>query len=134
MNRQDFECRRQILFQLAERAGMIIKEKEIEGVPVPILSGRLDLFAKNSLNDVIQKHKDNKTKRVMIDRKCVSFIDSAGLGVLALAVKKFQQIKGTLILVNPQAMVKGILLNANFSTLLPLFNTNEDYTEFSALS
>lgn len=113
---------------------MIIREKEIQGVPILILSGKLDLFAKNALNDVIQKHKENNSKRVLIDMKCVSFIDTAGLGALALALKKFQQIKGNLILVNPQAMVKGILQTANFSTLLPLFNANDDYTEFSALS
>ena len=113
---------------------MIIKEKEMQGVPVLILSGKLDLFAKNAFKDIMQKHKENRTKRVLIDLKSVSFIDSAGLGVLAVAVKMFQEIKGNLILVNPQDMVKGILQNANFSALLPMFNTNDDYTEFSAVS
>ncbi len=113
---------------------MIIKEKEMQGVPVLILSGKLDVFAKNAFKDVIQKHKENKAKRVLIDMKSVSFIDSAGLGVLAVAVKMFKEIKGNLILVNPPEMVKGILQKANFTTLLPIFNTNDDYTEFSTVS
>jgi len=113
---------------------MIIKEKETQGVPVLILSGKLDMFAKNAFKEAIQKHKENHAKRVLIDMKSVSFIDSAGLGVLALAVKAFQEIKGNIILVNPQDMVKGVLQNANFSTLLPMFNTNDEYTEFSTLS
>ncbi|MEC4674154.1 MAG: STAS domain-containing protein [Nitrospirota bacterium] len=120
--------------QLVQRIEMIIKEREMQGVPVLILSGKLDLFAKNSLKEVIQKHKENKTQRVLIDMKSVSFIDSAGLGILAVAVKMFKDIKGNLILVNPQEMVKGALQNANFASLIPMFNTNDDYTEFSPLS
>jgi len=120
--------------QLVQRVEMIIKEREMQGVPVLILSGKLDLFARNALKEVIQKHKENKTPRVLIDMKSVSFIDSVGLGILALAVKMFKEIKGNLILVNPQDMVKGVLQNANLATLLPMFNTNDDYTEFSAIS
>lgn len=113
---------------------MIIKEKETQGVPVLILSGKLDLFAKNAFKDVIQKHKENKAKRLLIDMRSVSFIDSAGLGVLALAVKGFKEIKGNLILVNPQDMVRGILQSANFAALVPMFITNDDYSEFSPIS
>ena len=120
--------------QLVQRIEMIIKEREMQGVPVLILSGKLDLFAKNSLKEVIQKHKENKSQRVLIDLKSVSFIDSAGLGILAVAVKMFKDIKSNLILVNPQEMVKGALQNANFASLIPMFNTNDDYTEFSPLS
>ena len=116
------------------RAEMIIKEREMQGVPVLILSGKLDLFAKNAFKEVIQKQKEKKVKRVLIDMKSVSFIDSAGLGVLAVAVKMFKEIKGNLILVNPQDMVKGVLQNANFSTLVQMFNTNDDYTEFSTIT
>ena len=113
---------------------MIIKEKEVQGVPLLILSGKLDMFAKNGFRDVIQKHKENHTKRLLVDMRGVSFIDSAGLGGLALAVKAFQEIKGNLILVNPQDVVKSALQNANFSSLIPLYNANEDYSEFSALA
>ena len=113
---------------------MVIKEKETQGVPVLILSGKLDLFAKNAFKEVIQKHKDNRAKRILVDMRNVSFIDSAGLGVLAVAVKMLQEIKGNLILVNPQDSVKGVLDNANFFDLLSMFNTNDDYSEFSPIS
>ncbi len=39
----------------------------------------------------------------------VFFIDSAGLGALALAVKVFQEFKGSLIVVNPQDVIKSAL-------------------------
>jgi len=112
---------------------MIIKERETQGVPILVLSGKLDVFAKNAFKDMMEKHKEADAKRVIIDMKSVSFIDSAGLGVLGLAVKTFQEIKGNLIIVNPQEGVKSILQNANFSKLIPMFQTSEDYTTFSEL-
>lgn len=112
---------------------MVIRERETQGVPILVLSGKLDMFAKNSFMEAIGKQKEAQAKRVIIDMKGVPFIDSAGLGVLAHAVKAFQTIKGSLIVVNPQDAVKSILQNVNFSKLLPLFQTNEDYSTFSEL-
>ncbi len=113
---------------------MIIKERETQGVPVLVLSGKLDMFAKNGFREMIEKYKEAQATRVIIDMKGVSFIDSAGLGVIALAVKAFQEVKGSVIVVNPQDTVKSILQNVNFSKLIPMFQTNEDYTTFSELT
>ncbi|MCH7615998.1 MAG: STAS domain-containing protein [Nitrospinae bacterium] len=113
---------------------MIIKERKTQGVPVLVLSGKLDMFAKNAFKEAIEKHVEAHAKRVIIDMKGVSFIDSAGLGALALAVKVFQGMKGSVIVVNPQDAVKSTLQTVNFSKYLSMFQTNEDYTTFSALT
>ncbi len=113
---------------------MIIKERKTQGVPVLVLSGKLDMFAKNACKEAIEKHTEAHAKRVIIDMKGVSFIDSAGLGALALAVKVFQGMKGSVIVVNPQDAVKSTLQNVNFPKYLSMFQTNEDYTTFSALT
>jgi anti-anti-sigma factor len=112
---------------------MVIKERETQGVPVLVLSGRLDMFARNGLREAMGKHQEVQAKRVIVDMRGVSFIDSAGLGVLALMVKAFQEFKGNVIVVNPQDTVKSILQNVNFSKLIPMFQTNEDYSTFSAI-
>jgi len=113
---------------------MIVKERVTRGVPVLVLSGKLDMFAKNTLKEAIEKHRDAHTERVILDMKGVSFIDSAGLGALAFAVKVFQNMKGNLIVVNPQDTVKTALENVDFSKFLSMFQTNEDYTTFSQLT
>ena len=113
---------------------MIIKERKTQGVPVLVLSGKLDMFAKNAFREAIERHTEAHAKRVIIDMRGVSFIDSAGLGALALAVKVFQEFKGSLIVVNPQDVVKSALQNVNFSKLISMFETNQDYTTFSALT
>lgn len=92
------------------------------------------MFARNGLKDVMEKYQEAQTRRVIVDMRGVSFIDSAGLGVLALMVKAFQDFKGNVIVVNPQDTVRNILENVNFSKLIPMFQTNEDYSTFSALS
>lgn len=112
---------------------MIIKERETQGVPILVLSGKLDMFAKNAFKEAMEKYSEIQAKRVIIDMRGVSFIDSSGLGGLALAVKAFQAIKGSVIIVNPQDGVKSILQNVNFSKLIQMFETNEDYTTFSEL-
>jgi len=113
---------------------MIIKERKTQGVPVLVLSGKLDMFAKNAFKEAIEKHAEAHAKRVIIDMKGVSCIDSAGLVALALAVKVFQGMKGSVIVVNPQDAVKSTLQTVNFSKYLSMFQTNEDYTTFSALT
>jgi anti-anti-sigma factor len=113
---------------------MVIKERETQGVPVLVLLGKLDMFAKNTLKDAIEKYKTTRTERIIIDMKGVSFIDSAGLGALALTVKVFQTMKGSVIVVNPQDAVKTALENVNFAQFLSMFETNEDYTTFSKLA
>ena len=92
------------------------------------------MFAKNAFKEIIDQYKEAHAKRVILDMKSVSFIDSAGIGVLALAVKVFQEFKGSLIVVNPQDAVKNILQNVDFTKLMPMFQTNEDYTTFSELN
>ena len=118
---------------LAYRA-MVIKEKTVNDLPVVSLMGRLDLFSKNAFQELIEKHRSIGTKGLIVDLKGVSFIDSVGLGLLTVAAKTFQGVKGKLIIVNPQDTVKKILDQMNFSKILPLFSTDDEFSQFSQLS
>lgn len=110
---------------------MVIKEKSVNGMQVLSLNGKLDIFSRNSFRDTIENHKKNGTKGLIIDLHGVSFIDSVGIGALVLAAKTFQGIKGKVILVNPQDNVKTALHSMNLSTLLPIFETDNEFSKFS---
>lgn len=112
---------------------MLIKEKTVNKLPVACLVGRFDLFSKNAFLELIEKHKNLGTKGLIVDLRGVSAIDSVGLGTLAAAAHTFQGIKGKLILVNPQDPVKSILNRMNFSELLPMFSTDDEFSKFSEL-
>ena len=113
---------------------MVIKEKTVNDLPVVSLMGRLDLFSKNAFQELLEKHRNLGTKGLIVDLKGVSFIDSVGLGMLTVAAKTFQGVKGKLILVNPQDTVKHILDQMNFSKVLPLFSADDEFSQFSQLS
>ncbi|MGB0910765.1 MAG: STAS domain-containing protein [Nitrospirales bacterium] len=110
---------------------MIIKEKLINGMHVLCLTGKLDIFSRNSFRDTVETHKKNGTKGLILDLQGVSFIDSVGIGALVLAAKTFQGVKGKVILVNPQDIVKTALHTMNLSAILPIFETDTEYSTFT---
>ena len=110
---------------------MVIKEKSVNGMHVLTLIGRLDIFSRNNFREVIENHKKAGTKGLIIDLQGVTFIDSVGIGALVVAGKTFQSVKGKIILANPQDSVKSALDAMNLSALLPVFTTDNEYSQFS---
>ncbi len=110
---------------------MVIKEKMVNGMHVLSLTGKLDIFSRNSFRDTIENHKNNGAKGLIVDLQGVSFIDSVGIGALVLAAKTFRTIKGKVILVNPQDIVKTALSAMNLSATLPIFEADSEYTTFT---
>ncbi len=110
---------------------MVIKEKSVNGMHVLSLTGKLDTFSRNSFRDRIESHKKNGTKGLILDLQGVTFIDSVGIGTLVLAAKMFKGIKGKVILVNPQDIVKIALNAMNLSSILPIFDTDPEYATFT---
>lgn len=86
---------------------MILKEKTLNGVPVLSLSGKVDIFSKNALKETAEKYMEMETKGLILDVQGVTFLDSVGLGALAMVAKAFQKLKGRVIVVNPPDQVKN---------------------------
>jgi anti-anti-sigma regulatory factor len=42
-------------------------------------------------------------------------------------------LKGRVILVNPQEEVKSIFVEMNFGKIIPMYKTDESYSQFSAI-
>lgn len=112
---------------------MIIKEKTMNGLPVMSLSGKLDIFSRNAFKEAAEKYMETDTKGLILDFQGITFVDSVGLGVLAVVAKTFQKLKGRIILVNPQGQVKSLFLEMNLSKLIPMYVTDEEFSQFSAL-
>ena len=68
-----------------------------------------------------------------MDFEGITFIDSVGLGTLTLVAKTFQKLKGRVILVNPPEQVKSIFLEMNFGKVIPMYKTDESYSQFSEI-
>jgi len=113
---------------------MVIKQKSVNGMQVLSLIGKLDIFSKNNFNETIDYHREQGTKGIILNIRGVTFIDSVGIGALVSAAKIFKQMKGKVLLVNPQETVQHILEQTNIVQLIPIFSADEAYSTFSTLS
>jgi anti-anti-sigma factor len=112
---------------------MIIKEKTVNGLPILCLNGKLDIFSKNNFRETAEKYQETGGKGLILDFEGITFIDSVGIGTLTIVAKTFQKLKGRVILVNPQEQVKSIFLEMNFGKIIPMYKTDESYSQFSKI-
>ena len=112
---------------------MIIKEKTVNGLPILCLNGKLDIFSKNNFRETAEKYRKTGGKGLILDFEGITFIDSVGLGTLTLVAKTFQKMKEQVILVNPQEQVQSIFLEMNFRKIIPMYKTDESYSQFSEI-
>ena len=112
---------------------MVIKEKTVNGLPILCLNGKLDIFSKNNFRETAQKYQGSGAKGLILDFEGITFVDSVGLGTLTLVVKTFQKLKGRVILVNPQEQVKSMFVEMNVGKIVPMYKTDESYSQFSAI-
>lgn len=112
---------------------MIIKEKTVNELPILCLNGKLDVFSKNNFKEMVEKYQGTGTHGLILDFEGTTFVDSVGLGTLIFVGKIFQKIKGRVILVNPQEPVKSLLLKMNVREIIPMYKTDESYSQFSEI-
>ena len=112
---------------------MIIKEKTVNGLPILCLNGKLDIFSKNNFREIAKKYQETGAKGLILDFEGITSVDSHGLGILTLVAKTFQKLKGRVILVNPQEEVKSIFVEMNFGKIIPMYKTDESYSQFSEI-
>ena len=108
-----------------------IKESVVHGYAVVHLSGTLDFSVKGVFMGAVGKYVAEQGQRVLIDVHGLSFIDSAGIGMLALNAKKIQNLNGEVMIVNPRDQVRTCLQDTNFSALIPVMDTDPSYSTFT---
>ncbi|MGP0594270.1 STAS domain-containing protein [Nitrospira sp. T9] len=112
---------------------MIIKERNMNGLPVVSLSGKLDIFSKNAFKETAEKYTDSNSKGLILDFQGVTFLDSVGLGALVVLAKTFMKLKGRMIIVNPQDPVKTLLSEMHMERIIPMYSTDSEFSTFSEL-
>jgi anti-anti-sigma factor len=121
------------LWKQDESPSMIMKEKTMNGLPVLSLAGKLDIFSTNAFKETAEKYMETDTKGLILDFQGVTSMDSVGVGALATVAKTFQKLKGRVILVNPQDQVKTFLCEMQLEKIIPMYQTDEQFSQFSQL-
>ncbi len=104
---------------------MIITQKELDGVAVVCLDGRLDAETSGDLAMKFATLIEQKKRDLIIDMANLEYISSAGLRVVLEVTKKMRMNGGDTYLVNVQEYVKKVLDISGLSTFLRIYGDSQ---------
>ena len=103
----------------------MIHETSQNGVCILEGSGRLDFHKRKEFQKSIKQSLESGSQHIVFNLKVLTYIDSAGLGLLLLAAKECQQSNVRFSLCKPEDYVKDVLDLANMESQIPIFETLE---------
>lgn len=104
---------------------MEISYRDLKDYKVIMPKGDMDYFSSRELHDVIFKLINEKTKNIILDLGDVTFIDSAGMGLLINVNKELNKYNGKLGLLNPSQDILNLITLATLDTIIQIYQ-NED--------
>ena len=89
------------------------------------LSGKFLWEARKAFPEALQEAKKKTPKKIVLNMEGLTFIDSAGLGLLAIGFEQAKLVHVALCLVNPVGAVRKILDLAQLPRIIPVYETEE---------
>lgn len=106
---------------------MNLKEKEIEGIVILELSGKvMGGPDANLLSEKLHELVDQKNTKVIADLGKVSWMNSSGLGILIGGLTTMRNNDGDLKLVNVTERIKSLLIITKLITIFETFESVDD--------
>ena len=105
---------------------MNIIKKEKDGIPILELTGEINLRTVQSLRTACDEVYNTGIKKLVLDFKAVSYVDSVGLALLIEMLQRFRQNGGALVLSNVEDKVRNIFELTKIDMLLSMFKCQED--------
>ena len=93
---------------------------------VETLVGRFDQHARQDFKWRIDHAITQGYRFVILNMVAVSFVDSAALGWLVLAQRRFQRIGGKLGIIAPRGFVRDILELTDINEWIPIFSSEAE--------
>ena len=104
---------------------MYVAERIQDETLVLMISGRVTFYSRKVFQGIVKTARFSGAKHIIFNMKGVTFMDSAALGGLALAYLNLNEGDVAMSVVEPQQPVKTLLENANFTSLIPTYPTEE---------
>ncbi len=95
------------------------------------VSGKLLFQSRHAFQDAISAAKQTSPRLIILDFEELAHLDSAGLGLLAVAHKNLTPMSISLAIASPQKTVREILLLTNMERMYPLFDSVAEATQQS---
>lgn len=103
----------------------IIERRTGEAVVLD-LRGRLDFRVSGAFIGALEKVEEAGDQHLILNLKEVSYVDSAALGLLHFAHKKFRPARGKVTILHPQPHIRKVLELANIPSIIPICTAEEE--------
>jgi anti-anti-sigma factor len=110
---------------------MITKERVVPNGVVLDITGDLTYANREQFKTSVEKIRQQGYRNLILNMADVRFVDSSGLGLLALVSQNFKLSQGHVSMLKPQSYVREIMILANIQKLIPVYdNEQEAVTRF----
>ncbi len=100
---------------------MQIARRSYGNADVIDITGQFNFGTRKDFSAELEKVKQARCTHVILNFKGVTFVDSAAIGLLALAAQQFKDANRKLSLVGAQGTVKQVLNLAHIEQMIPTF-------------
>ena len=97
------------------------------------VQGHLDAYTAPRLMRCLDEQIAENNVRLVLDCEGLSYMSSAGFGVLAAAKRQVNSRNGDLLVANLPPKIRSIFDNLGLSNLLKVFNNRSDAIDFFAM-
>ena len=106
-----------------------MKESASPPIPVPrqhrpnvlALTGEIDLHVSPEVTESLNAMTEKQPERIVIDLSGATYIDSAGLAALILAMKKVEAYGGKFFLAGPNEAIRSIFESSRLDQIFQIF-------------
>jgi len=84
------------------------------------LVGRLDAVNNSKMEDFFNKITENSESNILVDCQKLDFINSSGLRVLIMSLKKQKSLGKKLVMCNMQKNIKDVFIYSGFNNLFDI--------------
>lgn len=105
---------------------IITREVESVGVVILDIKGEIDLYNAPEIKDTIKNQIDSGKKKIIINLKEVSYIDSSGIGALISSLSNLKKVGGGLKILHVYDSVKKVFELTKLTSFFEIFDSEDD--------
>ncbi|MFB3145950.1 MAG: STAS domain-containing protein [Nitrospirales bacterium] len=100
---------------------LTVTQESLDGATVLNISGRFEFTGRKVFTDSLRTVLEGPVAHVILNFQHVPFVDSAALGLLALAHQNLKLKNARVSIANPQDHVKRVFELANLQKIIPMY-------------
>lgn len=105
---------------------MQTKERPVPNGVVLDMVGDLTYANRELFKTAVETVRKKGCRHLILNMAEVRFVDSSGLGLLALVSQNFKLAQGRVSMLKPQSYVREIMTLANIPKLIPVYDNEQD--------